>query len=178
MPRVIISGVGIAGNVLAYWLGKHGSQVVVIERSLSDNQCGQIIDVEGPAQAIMKKMGVMEEIKSKVTHGAGIRFFDDSDQNFAIIPVGTTGVSNEIEIMRPALMKILLGAASSFPNVEFRIIAPSRAYNKLNPKSSSTSKKEGKKPIFKKNLICSSLVMVCVHRLGIRSYPYPSADLA
>ena len=65
-------------------------------------------------------MGVLEEIQSKVTHEAGIRFLDDSSREFAILPVGQTGVSNEIEIMRPALAGILLGAADSFPNVEFR----------------------------------------------------------
>ena len=120
MPRIIISGGGIAGAVLAYWLGKHGLQVVVVERSLSDNQSGQIIDVEGPSQEIVKRMGVLEEIRSKVTHEAGIRFLDDSSREFAILPVGQTIASNEIEIMRPALAEVLLGAADGFPNVEFR----------------------------------------------------------
>ena len=106
--------------MLAYWLGKHGLQVVVVERSLSDNQSGQIIDVEGPAREIVKRMGVLEEIQSKVTHEAGIRFLDDSSREFAILPVGQTVVSNEIEIMRPALAGVLLGAADGFPNVEFR----------------------------------------------------------
>ena len=120
MPRIIISGGGIAGAVLAYWLGKHGHQVVVVERSLPDNQSGQIIDVKGPSQEIVKKMGILEEIRSKVTHEAGIRFLDDSSREFAILPVGQTVASNEIEIMRPALAGVLLGAADAFPNVEFR----------------------------------------------------------
>ena len=106
--------------MLAFWLGKHGFQVVVLERSASDNQSGQIIDVEGPAQEIVKRMGVLEEIKSKVTHEAGLRFVDDSNREFARFPVGETGISNEIEIMRPALASVLLGAADSFPNVDFR----------------------------------------------------------
>ena len=120
MQRVIISGAGIAGTVLAYWLGKNGFEVVVIERSSSDNQSGQIIDVEGPAQGIVERMGVMEEIRSKVTHEAGIRFVDDLNREIAKFPAGQTGISNEIEIMRPALAEVLLSAADSFPNVEFR----------------------------------------------------------
>ena len=120
MPRVIISGAGIAGTVLAYWLGKNGFQVVVVERSLSSTQSGQIIDVEGPAQEIVTRMGLMEDIKSKVTHEAGIRFVDDSSQEFALFPVGRTGISNEIEIMRPALAAVLFAAADKLPNVEFR----------------------------------------------------------
>ncbi|KAI9799742.1 MAG: hypothetical protein M1833_003861 [Piccolia ochrophora] len=120
MPRVIISGGGIAGTVAAYWLGKHGFQVVVAERSSSENQSGQIIDVEGPAQEIVKRMGVMEDIQSKTTHEAGIRFVDDSGQEFATFPAGKTGISNDIEIMRPALVEALVGAAGSLANVEFR----------------------------------------------------------
>ncbi|KAL6714525.1 hypothetical protein ACLMJK_007950 [Lecanora helva] len=120
MPRVIISGAGVAGIVLAYWLGKHGFHVLVVERSLPNNQSGQIIDVEGPAREIVDRMGLTEEIQSHVTHEAGIRFVDNSGHEFAKLPVGETGVSNEIEIMRPALVDIILRAAKSFPNVEFR----------------------------------------------------------
>ncbi|KAI9836007.1 MAG: hypothetical protein M1837_003541 [Sclerophora amabilis] len=120
MPRVIVSGAGIAGTVLAYWLGKKGFQVVVLERSAAENQSGQIIDVEGPAQEIVKRMGVMDEIQSKTTHEAGIRFVDESGREVATFPAGKTGISNDIEIMRPALTGILLAAADSFPNVEFR----------------------------------------------------------
>ncbi|KAL8834627.1 MAG: hypothetical protein Q9176_007376 [Flavoplaca citrina] len=120
MPRVIISGAGIAGTVLAYWLGKNAFDVVVVERSMSSTQSGQIIDVEGPAQEIVTRMGLMEEIKSNVTHEAGMRFVDDSGKEFARFPVGSTGISNEIEIMRPALTRILLAAAENLPNVEFR----------------------------------------------------------
>ncbi|KAL8882790.1 MAG: hypothetical protein Q9192_007519, partial [Flavoplaca navasiana] len=120
MPRVIISGAGIAGTVLAYWLGKNAFDVVVVERSMSSTQSGQIIDVEGPAHEIVTRMGLMEEIKSNVTHEAGMRFVDDSGKEFARFPVGSTRISNEIEIMRPALSGILLAAAENLPNVEFR----------------------------------------------------------
>jgi 2-polyprenyl-6-methoxyphenol hydroxylase-like FAD-dependent oxidoreductase len=69
-------------------------------------------DVEVPAEEIAKRMRVMDEIPSKMTHEASIRFVDDSNQEF--------GISNEIEIMRPALARVLLDAADIFPNVEFR----------------------------------------------------------
>ncbi|KAI4232216.1 MAG: hypothetical protein L6R40_007463 [Gallowayella cf. fulva] len=120
MSRVIVSGARIAGTVLAYWLGKNGFHVVIVERSSSSTQSGQIIDIEGPAQEIVRRMGVLEEIRSKVTHEAGIRFVDDSGKQFALFPAGKTGISNELEIMRPALAEILLGAAKTFPNVDFR----------------------------------------------------------
>ena len=44
--------------MLAYWLGKNGFQVFVVERSLSTNQSGRIVDVEAPTREIVKRMGV------------------------------------------------------------------------------------------------------------------------
>lgn len=121
MPRVLISGAGIAGTVLAYWLGKNGFDVVVLDRvSSPKNPSGQIIDIAGPAQVIVQRMGMLESIQSKVTHEAGIRFVDESGREFARLPVGHTGVSNEIEILRPLLAEILLGASDALSNVQFR----------------------------------------------------------
>ncbi|MCJ1279403.1 hypothetical protein MMC21_007227 [Puttea exsequens] len=118
MPPVTISVAGIAGTVRAYWLGKNGFQVVVVEQSLSNDQPGQIIDVDEPAQGIVKRMGLMNEIQYEVTHEAGIRFVDDLNREFATFPAGKTEISNEIEIMRLDLAEVLLDAADSFPNVE------------------------------------------------------------
>ncbi|KAL9599929.1 MAG: hypothetical protein Q9219_003491 [cf. Caloplaca sp. 3 TL-2023] len=120
MARVLISGAGVAGAVLAYWLGKNGFQVVVIERSPSRTEDGQIIDVEGPSREIVERMGVIDEIQTNITHEAGVRFFDEHGRPFASFPAGKVNVSKEIEIMRPALARILLSAADGFPNVEFR----------------------------------------------------------
>ena len=120
MPRVIIVGAGIAGTVLAYWLGKHGFQVVVVERSSSESKAGQIVDVEGPAREVVKRMGLMEEVESESTHEAGLRFLDESSREFACIPAGKTQISNEIEIMRPSLATLLQLAAGGFSNVDTR----------------------------------------------------------
>lgn len=149
MPRVLISGAGIAGTVLAYWLGKSDFDVVVVERSKANNESGQIIDVEGPAQEIVKRMGVMQEIRSKITHEAGIRFVDDSNGEFAKFPAGQTGISNEIEIMRPALAGVLLDAADSFPNVEFRHSCTIQSLQQTDSKVIVDIQDKGKASIFK-----------------------------
>lgn len=69
--------------MLAYWHGRNILRVVDAESSTSNTQSGQIIDVEGPAQEILKQMGVLEGIESKVTHGADIRFADDAGKEYA-----------------------------------------------------------------------------------------------
>lgn len=106
--------------MLAYWLGKHNFEVLVLERSSPENQQGQIIDVEGPAQEIVERMGLLSEIESAATHEAGFCFIGNSGQIIGTFPAGETGASKEIEIMRPALVSILLNAANSFENVNFR----------------------------------------------------------
>lgn len=178
MPRVMISGAGIARTVLAYWLGKNGFQVVVVERSLSSAQSGQIIDVEGPAQEIVTRMGLMEDIKSKVTHEAGIRFIDDSGREFAVFPVGTTGVSSEIEIMRPALAGVLLAAADSFPTSNSAMAAPSRMYSKLRPRSSLTSTTKPTIQLPRSASTSSLRRMACVHQLVTSFCQYLRKDPA
>ena len=121
-PHVLISGAGIAGTVLAYWLAQHDFAITILERSRSDSQAGQIIDIEGPAREIMRRMGLMEEIVGKVSHEAGIRFVDDAGKEYARFPAGEggLGVSNEIEIMRPELAGVLMGAVERVGGVKVR----------------------------------------------------------
>jgi len=118
--RVIVSGAGVAGTVLAYWLGKYNFEVVVVERSSLKTQQGQIIDVEGPAEKIVAKMGLLDEIKEKSTHEAGFSFVDASNRAVGTLPAGASGATKEIEIMRPNLVAILLHAAKSLDRIEFR----------------------------------------------------------
>lgn len=121
-PRVLISGAGIAGTVLAYWLGKHGFRVVIIERAMSQRQTeqGQIIDVEGPAQKIVERMGLLDTIKAESTHEGGLTFVDKAGSYWGTLIAGESALSNEIEIQRPALARILVEAAAQHEDVEIR----------------------------------------------------------
>lgn len=105
--------------MLAYWLGKHDFEVVVLERASPENQQGQIIDVVGPAQEIVTKMGLLEEVMASVTHEAGFSLVDSSNRTVGTVKAGQTAATKEIEIMRPTLAGILLKAAKSFDHVDF-----------------------------------------------------------
>src|SRR3954469_1583592 len=47
MATILISGSGIAGPTLAYWLVRHGNDVTVVERSGALRSSGSPIDVRG-----------------------------------------------------------------------------------------------------------------------------------
>lgn len=122
--RILIIGGGPAGATAAFFLAKANFQVTVAERSTNKFAYGQGIDITGPAIPIVQKMGIYEEIKFKVTGEAGFALLDDEGQTIAA--VGTTkdkkglSLTQEIEIMRGDLTKILADRAKEDERVEFR----------------------------------------------------------
>jgi 2-polyprenyl-6-methoxyphenol hydroxylase-like FAD-dependent oxidoreductase len=56
--RILISGASIAGNAAAWWLGRYGYDVAVIERAPEFRNGGQNIDVRGVGREVMKRMGL------------------------------------------------------------------------------------------------------------------------
>ena len=122
--RILIIGGGPAGATAAFFLAKANFQVTVAERSTNKFAYGQGIDITGPAISVVRKMGVYEEIKSKVTGEAGLALLDDQGQTIAA--VGTAkdkkglSLTQEIEIMRGELTKILAERAKEDERVEYR----------------------------------------------------------
>lgn len=48
MPKnILISGAGIAGPVLAFWLVRYGAKVTIVERAPQLRTAGQTIDIRG-----------------------------------------------------------------------------------------------------------------------------------
>jgi 2-polyprenyl-6-methoxyphenol hydroxylase-like FAD-dependent oxidoreductase len=62
--RIAISGVGIAGPTLAYWLCDAGHQVLLIEEAPALRTGGYIIDFWGIGYDIAEKMGLQPRIKT------------------------------------------------------------------------------------------------------------------
>lgn len=116
--RALVVGAGVGGPVLAYWLGKAGAQVTMIERGSSLPASGQGLDFDGPSKEIVRRMGVLEDMKAKRTNETGFAFVDDKGKNVAVIDgMGEGGVTSEIEVMRGDMVKILCKAANQFDNV-------------------------------------------------------------
>ncbi|MEV8313533.1 FAD-dependent oxidoreductase [Streptomyces sp. NPDC059900] len=64
--RILISGAGIAGTALAYWLTRHGCSVTVVERAPTLRKTGgHAVDLFRPAMEISEKMGVLPRIEER-----------------------------------------------------------------------------------------------------------------
>lgn len=119
--RVLVVGGGVAGPVLAYWLGKHSYNITVLERSKEQTELGQVIDIEGPSQEIVSRMGILESIREASTHEQGINCVNENGDVVGSFPAGqSAGATKDIEIMRPRLADILFKASNAYGNVEFR----------------------------------------------------------
>ena len=109
--RILISGAGVSGPTLAYWLARGGFDVTVIERAGDLRLGGQNIDLTDAARDVVSRMGVMEAIKDHHTGEKGLRFVDEDGGVVADYPVQASGsLTREIEILRGDLVRILVDA--------------------------------------------------------------------
>lgn len=63
--RVLISGAGVAGPTLAYWLAHYGFQPAIVESAPQLKVGGYVIDFWGAGFEIADRMGLMPEIRRK-----------------------------------------------------------------------------------------------------------------
>lgn len=114
--NILISGAGVAGLTLAYWLKKLGFNPTLLEKHPSLRTGGYKIDLRGVALEILKRMGVYERIveeRTRIHHA----FFVDRDgkqvSNMSADLCGTRLEGVDLEIMRGTLCLILRDAGSS-----------------------------------------------------------------
>ncbi len=63
--RVVISGGGIAGLTLAYWLQKSDISAVVIEQAKAMRRDGYAIDFFGTGYDVAERMGLIDQLRSR-----------------------------------------------------------------------------------------------------------------
>ena len=122
MPlNVLISGAGIAGPTLAFFLAKTGARITIVEKAKALLPHGQNIDIQGSALTVISKMGLMDKIRAANTTEKGTQFIDPDGKPFAFIPVvkGAPSPTSEFEILRGDLAKILNDSVKDLPNVDY-----------------------------------------------------------
>lgn len=81
--RVLISGAGIAGPALAWFLAKTGARITVVEKANSLLPHGQNVDIVGSAVTAIKKMALMDEFRKYHTKEKGTQLIDPQGRPFA-----------------------------------------------------------------------------------------------
>ncbi len=121
--RVLICGAGCAGPALAFWLARCGHQVVVAERFPFLRATGAQVDLRGQGIDVVKRMGLLDPVRSRLIDEAGVAFVDALGRRRATIMANTSGqgrqsLTSEYEIMRGDLVRALFDATVG--NVDYR----------------------------------------------------------
>ncbi len=114
MRTVLISGAGVAGPTLAYWLARAGLRPTVVERANGQRSSGSPVDVRGPALPVVERMGVVDALRAAATQATGIRFVDSSgrlSRRMSRPSRRSAAGTPEIEVPRADLARVLCAAA-------------------------------------------------------------------
>ncbi|WP_034271893.1 FAD-dependent monooxygenase [Actinospica robiniae] len=114
MTDVLISGAGIAGSTLAYWLARNGLRPTVVERAQGMRSSGNPVDVRGPAVPVVEAMGLADRLREAATATTSIGLVDADGRPIARMRTpAARGRRSEVEVPRSDLAAILYKAASS-----------------------------------------------------------------
>src|SRR5688572_29202675 len=103
---ILISGAGIAGPALAYWLNRYGFTPTVIERAPSLRDGGYAVDFRGPAHLdLLRRMGVLEAVERLRTRTGDLWYVDGRGRRLARMPAEQTG--GDLEVLRGDLSRVL-----------------------------------------------------------------------
>ncbi|MER7004511.1 FAD-dependent monooxygenase [Dactylosporangium sp. NPDC000555] len=129
--RVLISGGGIAGPALAFWLNRAGAEVTIVERATGPRPGGQAVDIRGVARGVVEQMGLMPAVLANRVDERGVALVDATGRRLAEMPAelfGGEGIVAEIEIARGDLSRVLYEATAATSTYRFgdRIVALSQ----------------------------------------------------
>jgi 2-polyprenyl-6-methoxyphenol hydroxylase-like FAD-dependent oxidoreductase len=107
---VLISGAGIGGPALAFWLARRGFEVTVVESAPAPRPGGHAVDLRGAGREVVERMGLLDAVIAERADERGFAYADARGRLTARMPAslfGGEGMVAEIEIMRGSLARIL-----------------------------------------------------------------------
>ncbi|MFD6986818.1 FAD-dependent monooxygenase, partial [Streptomyces sp. NPDC059956] len=130
--NVLISGAGIAGTALAYWLRHHGFRPTVVERASALREGGYKIDIRGAALDVVSRAGVLDAIREQRTDVQGGSIVNAAGKRVATLDGDTFGgrAGHDAEILRGDLNRILydLGADGLHSNTRALVFGPEERF--------------------------------------------------
>ncbi|WP_055712494.1 FAD-dependent monooxygenase, partial [Streptomyces torulosus] len=120
-PRhVLVSGAGVAGLTLAYWLNRQGLRVTLVEKAATPRRGGYPVDVRGTAVEVVRGMGVLPRLRDAHVDLRRLTFLDGDGREVASVdPHTVTGgvAGRDLEVPRGDLTDLLHTAVRD--DVEF-----------------------------------------------------------
>ncbi|MFJ8622768.1 FAD-dependent monooxygenase [Kitasatospora sp. NPDC093550] len=119
---VLVSGAGIAGTALAYWLERYGFEVTVVERAPALRGGGQAVDIRGNALDVIERMGLLAEVRARRTGLRGMSLVDGDGRELGRTTEWTASGGPvdgpDVEILRDELAELIAGASG--PGIAYR----------------------------------------------------------
>lgn len=113
LPRhALVSGYGIAGASIAYWLTRAGWDVTVVERAGDVRSSGAPVDVRGDAVAAVRAMGMYDELRARSTGVTEVEFVGRGGRRIGGFPMQPSDSEGGFEISRRDLAESLAAAVS------------------------------------------------------------------
>jgi 2-polyprenyl-6-methoxyphenol hydroxylase-like FAD-dependent oxidoreductase len=122
MSTVLISGAGIAGPALAFWLTKSGYQVTIVEVADGIRPGGQTVDLRGAGGDVVKRMGLIDQMRQRSLHQHGVAWIKADGSRRADMPVTAfhgNGLVSKLEILRGDLVDVLYQATKEHTEYRF-----------------------------------------------------------
>ena len=121
-PAVVISGAGIAGPTLAYWLTRYGYRVTVAELADGIRPGGQTVDLRGAGADVVERMGLLGQMEARSLFQRGIAWVRSDGSRRAEMPVEAfdgNGPVSKLEILRGDLVDVLYQATKDTAEYRF-----------------------------------------------------------
>jgi 2-polyprenyl-6-methoxyphenol hydroxylase-like FAD-dependent oxidoreductase len=119
---VVISGAGIAGPSLAFWLSRNGYRVIVVEIGPGIRPGGQTVDLRGAGGEVVERMGLIDEMRDRALEQRGAAWVRSDGSRRAEMPVTAfdgNGLVSKLEILRGDLVDVLYQATKDGAEYRF-----------------------------------------------------------
>jgi 2-polyprenyl-6-methoxyphenol hydroxylase-like FAD-dependent oxidoreductase len=121
-PTVVISGAGIAGPALAFWLNKSGYRVTIVELADDIRPGGQTVDLRGAGGDVVERMGLIDQMRQRSLDHKGAAWIRADGSRRADMPVTAfhgNGLVSKLEILRGDLVDVLYQATKDRAEYRF-----------------------------------------------------------
>ncbi|RZQ65085.1 FAD-dependent monooxygenase [Amycolatopsis suaedae] len=104
---VLISGAGVAGPALAFWLCRYGFDVTVVETAPRPRTGGYAVDFRGEVHlGLLRRMGLLDRLRELRTEPVAPRFVDEHGATKFVLPA--EWAAGALEVRRGDLSRLLI----------------------------------------------------------------------